>query len=93
MQAAENFKRQENPAGFGEVPSTLQQPIQEESEDEEEVGTSQWNSFSSILFSSPTNIYGDILFYVKFVLVLLEAPTFCRVIMVIGKIDIKVCPD
>ena len=46
MQAAENFKRQENPAGFGEVPSTLQQPIQEESEDEEEVGTSQCNSYS-----------------------------------------------
>ena len=56
MQAAENFKRQENPAGFGEVPSTLQQPIQEESEDEEEVGTSQWNSFSRTLFFSPTNI-------------------------------------
>ena len=38
MQAAENFKRQENPAGFGEVPSTVSQPIQEESEEEEEVG-------------------------------------------------------
>ena len=37
MQAAENFKRQENPAGFGEVPSTVSQPIAEESEDEEEV--------------------------------------------------------
>ena len=37
MQAAENFKRQENPAGFGEVPSTVSQPIQEESEEEEEV--------------------------------------------------------
>ena len=26
MQAAENFKRQENPAGFGDVPSMVSQP-------------------------------------------------------------------
>ena len=38
MQAAENFKRAENPAGLGDLPSTRTETIQEESEEEEEVG-------------------------------------------------------
>jgi hypothetical protein len=38
MAAAEKFKTQENPAGIGgDLPSTISQPIQEESEEEGEV--------------------------------------------------------
>jgi hypothetical protein len=38
MAAAEKFKAQENPAGIGgDLPSTISQPIQEESEEEGEV--------------------------------------------------------
>ena len=38
MAAAEKFKAPENPAGASDIPSTISQPIQEESEDDEEVG-------------------------------------------------------
>ena len=38
MAAAEKFKTQENPTGIGgDLPSTISQPIQEESEEEGEV--------------------------------------------------------
>ena len=38
MAAAEKFKTQENPAGIGgDLPSTISQPLQEESEEEGEV--------------------------------------------------------
>ena len=38
MAAAEKFKTPENPAGIGgDLPSTISQPIQEESEEEGEV--------------------------------------------------------
>lgn len=37
MAAAKDFQRQEHPAGLGDLPSTVSQPIQEESEEEEEV--------------------------------------------------------
>ncbi|KAH3705238.1 hypothetical protein DPMN_080305, partial [Dreissena polymorpha] len=37
MLAAENFKRPETTTGHGDLPSTVTQPIQEESEDEDEV--------------------------------------------------------
>lgn len=39
MAAAENFKRPETTAGVGDLPNTVPQPIQEESEEEDEVGT------------------------------------------------------
>lgn len=39
MAAAENFKRPETTSGVGDLPNTVQQPIQEESEEEDEVGT------------------------------------------------------
>jgi len=38
MAAAENFKRPEATTGMGDLPNTVSQPIQEESEEEEEVG-------------------------------------------------------
>lgn len=49
MAAAEKFKAPENPAGAGEggVQSTISQPIQEESEEEEDVSllvTDPWES-------------------------------------------------
>lgn len=37
MAAAENFKRPEATTGMGDLPNTISQPIQEESEDEDEV--------------------------------------------------------
>ncbi|MFX7212916.1 hypothetical protein ABTI51_18280, partial [Acinetobacter baumannii] len=41
MAAAEKFKTPENPAGLGgDLPSTISQPIQEESEEEGEVDES-----------------------------------------------------
>ncbi|XP_052805614.1 nascent polypeptide-associated complex subunit alpha-like [Mya arenaria] len=37
MVAAENFKRPENTGGLGDLPSTVSAPIQEESEEEDEI--------------------------------------------------------
>jgi hypothetical protein len=37
MAAAKDFQRQDHPAGLGDLPSTVSQPIQEESEEEDEV--------------------------------------------------------
>ena len=50
MAAAETFKRQENPAGL-DVPSSVSAPIQEESEEEEEVRSVDfvWESYTARL--------------------------------------------
>merc|ERR1712226_1453361 len=57
MAAAENFKRQDNPAGFGDMPSTVaQQPIQEESEEEEEIDESGVEAKDIELVMSQANV-------------------------------------
>jgi nascent polypeptide-associated complex subunit alpha len=55
MAAAETFKRQENPAGL-DVPSSVSAPIQEESEEEEEVDESGVEAKDIELVMSQANV-------------------------------------
>merc|ERR1712179_735167 len=56
MQAAENFKRAENPAGLGDLPNPRTETIQEESEDEEEVDESNVEAKDIDLVMSQANV-------------------------------------
>ncbi|XP_045208010.1 nascent polypeptide-associated complex subunit alpha-like [Mercenaria mercenaria] len=56
MAAAKDFQRQEHPAGLGDLPSTVSQPIQEESEEEDEVDDSGVEAKDIELVMSQANV-------------------------------------